>query len=324
MKQWTVTYREKSGLKTSVVIEAEDRAGVFAELKNRGINAISITEGVVKAPRRAASGGGVSKGVWGLVAAVVVAALVGVVWMVMPKEEKPIEVKKAVVNKSEDDKAENSQIVAKSADVSGNKRVVSSKKSEAKKIQDKGIVKPEIGTNGLPVATLRGPKQRYEEALKRGLKPLFKHECEQWLSQYAIPGEASPPPPISQGTAIDFVESLSSPIEILDTDTPREREIKEGVIALKKELDAWMKNGGSFEEYMAKLQTRQEQEASFMSDAQELIVKEFEESNGDFEHALKAWRTVNNRLEADGLRRMRLPVKIRVALGRAGYEIPIE
>ena len=45
MKQWTVTYREKSGVKTSVVIEAEDRVGVFAELKQRGINAISITEG---------------------------------------------------------------------------------------------------------------------------------------------------------------------------------------------------------------------------------------------------------------------------------------
>lgn len=55
MKQWTVTYREKSGLKTSVVIEAEDRAGVFAELKQRGINAISITEGAVKAKRSVTS-----------------------------------------------------------------------------------------------------------------------------------------------------------------------------------------------------------------------------------------------------------------------------
>ncbi len=322
MKQWTVTYREKSGLKTSVVIEAEDRAGVFAELKQRGINAISITEGAVKAKRKAT--GGVSKGVWGVVAAVVAVALVVVVWVVMQGEDEVVvkEVRskaRSVTKEGNDENVREFQVSKNEAPVN-----VFKKDGAKQKEQESVKTKPEIGTNGLPIATLRGPKQRYEDALKRGLKPLFKHECEQWLAQYAIPGEASPPPPISKGTAINFVESLSSPIEILDTDTPREREIKEGVIALKKELDAWMKDGGSFEEYMAKLQTRQEQEAAYMSDAHELIVKEFEESNGDFEHALKAWRTVNNRLEADGLRRMRLPVKIRVALGRAGYEIPTE
>ena len=42
MKQWTVYFRDKNGSKASVVIEAEDRSGVFAELKKRGISAISV------------------------------------------------------------------------------------------------------------------------------------------------------------------------------------------------------------------------------------------------------------------------------------------
>ena len=45
MKQWTVYFRDKNGSKASVVIEAEDRSGVFAELKRRGISAISVSEG---------------------------------------------------------------------------------------------------------------------------------------------------------------------------------------------------------------------------------------------------------------------------------------
>jgi hypothetical protein len=75
MKQWTVYFRDKNGSKASVVVEAEDRAGVFAELKKRGISAISVTEGASnKKPRKVAKNSASSKGRGLIVAAIVVVA----------------------------------------------------------------------------------------------------------------------------------------------------------------------------------------------------------------------------------------------------------
>lgn len=97
MKQWTVYYRDKNGSKASVVIEAEDRVGVFAELKKRGISAISVSEGASnKKPRKAASSGAPSKG-RGLIAAVIVVLVAGIAaWWMMKGEEKVVEEKKEV------------------------------------------------------------------------------------------------------------------------------------------------------------------------------------------------------------------------------------
>ena len=90
MKQWTVYFRDKNGSKASVVIEAEDRSGVFAELKKRGISAISVTEGASnKKPRKAEKkAGSPSKGRGLLAAAIVVLGAGLAVWWMMKGEEK--------------------------------------------------------------------------------------------------------------------------------------------------------------------------------------------------------------------------------------------
>jgi type II secretory pathway component PulF len=88
MKQWTVYFRDKNGSKASVVIEAEDRSGVFAELKKRGISAISVTEGASnKKPRKVAKNSASSKG-RGFIAAAVLVLVAGIAaWWMWPEEK---------------------------------------------------------------------------------------------------------------------------------------------------------------------------------------------------------------------------------------------
>ncbi len=54
---FTVTYREKTGAKAEVEIEAESRAGCMAECKARGIAPMGIREGRAQATRRQATKG---------------------------------------------------------------------------------------------------------------------------------------------------------------------------------------------------------------------------------------------------------------------------
>ena len=298
MKQWTVTYREKSGSKTSVVIEAEDRAGVFAELKNRGINAISITEGAVKA-KRSATSGGVSNGVWGVVATLVVVALAGVVWMVMPKEEK-LEVVKEPKTKV--------KTVNSTTSISEKPKVPNSEESG----EDCNIKTPDKGADGdkkfaepKPRAQLPGTKERIEASVARGEKARFKHTSENFLAHFAVPGEVVPPVPITPMMKEDFERSLNKPIEILPTDTDEEVAIKEIVAGMKQEASQYIKEGGSLDQYFAMLFERQKKESDYRTEANSLVVKMVME--GDDEGAYLMWGKLNEDLSSKGIKTLVLP-----------------
>ena len=171
--------------------------------------------------------------------------------------------------------------------------------------------------------TMRGPADRYREAIAQGRRPLFNNACDLILQQYAIPGEMSPPPPITPDLKNAYINSIMDKIEITDEDSPRDREIKEGVIALRQELKEWIKGGGEFEDYMRKLQARQEQEHYYVSEARSMIEKNFKES-GDIDATLELWRAYNKKLESDGLRKTALPKGVRIYFLKNKLEIPEE
>ena len=297
MKQWTVTYREKSGLKTSVVIEAEDRAGVFAELKQRGINAISITEGAVKA-KRSATSGGVSKGVWGVVAAVVAVALIGVVWMVMQGEEASVEVKKESKRSKE----------VSYVNTNATTKVVVNKDEEK--------VKPtEASADGKKDTTREaktrergqvwGTAAKFEEAKRLGKKPAFRFVSESYLAMYAIPGETVPPMPRFPNFEEDVKTALVTPIDVLPSDTPEQVHLKEIVAGMKEELRQFIKDGGTISQYYDELERRQEKEANYYSEAFQMVQTESKGEDKDF--AFELWKKTNKHLQEQGIKQIPLP-----------------
>lgn len=243
MKQWTVTYREKSGLKTSVVIEAEDRAGVFAELKQRGINAISIAEGVVKAKRNAT--GGVSKAVWGVVAAVVAVALIGVVRMMMPKEVATV----GDVSKTE---------LIKKTPTPKNTEVQSTIVPEANNVQVAQTKEPVVHsarkmvTNGW--VRLPNGKMHYRKGLlstEGQTRPksrycIFKHYTD---NEFAALLTIKPGDFMVGGAVFPrdyekrFLESLKTDIEIAEDDPEDIKEVKRAVIQVRQEMKAALDKG---------------------------------------------------------------------------------
>ena len=90
MAWFTVQYRGPDGKNESVQIEAADRAGVFAELKKRGISAVRVEEskGKVKPakPRQAKPAEIKDSSMRGVLAGLIAIFLVGVsVWLAMRK-----------------------------------------------------------------------------------------------------------------------------------------------------------------------------------------------------------------------------------------------
>lgn len=257
MKQWTVTYREKSGLKTSVVIEAEDRAGVFAELKNRGINAISITEGAVKAKRRAT--GGVSKGVLGFVAALVVITVGFIVWLMLPTEDVA---DVPVVQKTKEQKPQKPQKetpVKQSVKVETNE-VVKVVAPPKKRFKDPRTVElsPEAAavTEDTPLEELPKGVYRAGIAMLNGKRitprKLFASKCENVMAAFITtkPGEMMVDVPLDADFDKQFAETLYNRIEFSPEDTPEERQIKEDMKALKNILKERVKNGESVREIL--------------------------------------------------------------------------
>ena len=251
MKQWTVTYREKSGVKTSVVIEAEDRAGVFAELKQRGINAISITEGVVKA-KRSATSGGVSKGVWGVVAAVMVLAggLVAIMLLSSKEKHPSVEVVKKSVDAKRVSRAEEFKPVLEVEEVQ--EKVQDTPKSSHKK--------GEIWytADGKKMITLEkdGVLQDVEVYVRKhsnlAKTSIFRYPSENQIANLlrvevgtGVFGNRD-----YKGFKANFLKSLEEEIEILDSDDEWTRALKQEVSETKRDLKKRLDAGEDIEEIM--------------------------------------------------------------------------
>ena len=255
MKQWTVTYREKSGLKTSVIIEAEDRAGVFAELKQRGINAISITEGVVKAKRRAAravsNSVGMSKILLWATAVVVIlfAGMVGYFWMGSQgvrdddlANKNQSELLKGGSDKNKQDSKNNeahsetgiktsnlSLSLTNATDIASNKKtaVEPPKSLPPQNVSTAGVIR----INGVVLTP----------------RKLFKTKTENYIADLMTvePGEmvlgVALPPNFDE----EFMASYATPISFDPEDTEDDKAIKMGMKQLKEDMLARIKAGES-------------------------------------------------------------------------------
>ncbi|MBO5906244.1 MAG: hypothetical protein J6Q84_07490 [Kiritimatiellae bacterium] len=315
MKQWTVTYREKSGLKTSVVIEAEDRAGVFAELKQRGINAISITEGAVKAKRNAArsssrEGVSVSRSVWGIIATAVVVAIGVVVWLAISKDDTQIvTVEKREKKKKDKDPAPIEKVLP--VEEQKDPRQIEIEKKRARLREELAKMTPEEKRD----FAMQVIKDRELDLTPTTNKP-FRTTTELHLARIFTTevGERPPPPipkiPISDIAHLEQILTTGNPI--IEGDSEKIQEGKQMVELAKAELREYIKEGGDPESfidfYYSKLVSAYQERQSYFKEVIKVGAEE-PEIVGEF------YRQVNESLEKKGIKKLVFPEHVKAKLG---------
>lgn len=239
MKQWTVYFRDKNGSKASVVIEAEDRAGVFAELKRRGISAISVTEGASnKKPRKVAKNSASSKG-RGLVAAAIVVLVAGIAaWWMWPGREQVVE-EKVPAKRTNNGNKQKSTVYKKENIIKGNK-------------EDRSVANAFENIREFSVRTAITPAKVVVNQSKY-TNLVFKTGTEQILSWiFAIqPGQMPLPlPDIEEAERDNLIGILLSRKEVKENDDELSAEIKIVVQEAKEEMLKYIKNGGDPDEFL--------------------------------------------------------------------------
>ena len=245
-----VYYRDKNGSKASVVIEAEDRSGVFAELKKRGISAISVSEGTSnKKPRKVASSGAPFKG-RGLIAAAIVVLVAGIAaWWMWPEEKKVMEEKNAttVIKKEKgggilkgDEISEKSVLNEDIVKYENRKRVV-----EQKEIISNHVQSVIYSTNCVTrPPDPKDPDSKLITAANQEIGSLLSTE----LGEQPIPFPYSFQ--IKNGSTGDdsFLRSLKAKVQIREGDSDGKVEMKTKLLDSQIELLQQIKDGISFNE----------------------------------------------------------------------------
>ena len=245
MKQWTVYFRDKNGSKASVVIEAEDRAGVFAELKKRGISAISVAEEASnKKPRKAASSGAASKG-RGLIAAAVVVLVAGVAAWLMWPEAKKVEVKKGA--------KEVAKTSVRQAVTAPAVKAVEESQSKAKELPPQRIGEIRNGYRLLPSGRLHRVRGVVTSGVTRVslVDKTFTRHSDRMIAHLltaefggTVVGDSES---IFKGFNKAFEESLKEDIVVNSDDTDEVKELKQAVLDARKEILSQIKEGNDAE-----------------------------------------------------------------------------
>ncbi len=247
---FTVTYREKSGTKAEVEIEAASRAECLAACKARGIAPLGVREGRSVAGQ--ARGG---RKLFMLVASVLFVLLLGgVVWWLAARDE--VKPPPPPAPKAE---------MAKQPTASKPKKPKDQKVAEAvppaKARREPEPVQP---TTEVSTPPPKKPQSNAHLLVKdpnarviphRPPEPRrFEFDSEEDIASLleiqpgdVLVGELK----FGKRFLEDFKKSLGKKIEILDTDTPEQRELKEAVSATKEDLRRRMEAGEDICKIMA-------------------------------------------------------------------------
>lgn len=162
-------------------------------------------------------------------------------------------------------------------------------------------------------ATTNAPARSNPEQEKKHktviTKPVFDNPTDQALAILMSSNGATPTPPVPVGVLADeeFAKSLDTPIEILDTDTERIREIKERVIAVREEIKERIKNGESFANIIAEHQNTEMENFRFrrevMTELNDIV------RSGDMDLAERYVSAANVYLRQLGAQEVKMPSK---------------
>ena len=332
---FTVTCRGIGGGRETVEIEAADRGGVFAELKRRGMTAISVSEGKAKRTRRGASipngqGAGspgqrkefTSRWVAAAVIALIVAA-VGVWWLWVAKDAagrvppanpaKPKPAPSAISNSA----PPRVKAPAPEADASGRVAPPEAEKPKPRPPQRVGELRD--GYRLLPDGTLHrvvgivtNAPGRYSLADKT-----FKHFADAELGNLLMtqPGEGmlGESEGMYRGFKNELLKALEEPIAYSEDDTDLQRELKDGVKELREELKRRMANGEDIEKVMEDTREQLKELSLYREELEGHVMKLAHEgmTQADYEDLVAA---ANKMLDERGVKHLELPATLRRTL----------
>lgn len=312
---YTAKIRSRSGAVEFVDIEAPDRESAIRELRGRGVTPISVEEsrgGRAGGPRRPRP-----RWVVALAAVALVAALAFAAWLLLrPQAEKepaaaPKERKQAVRAEAPKPKPVPKQEVEKPAE----KPVEKPKPEKAEKKIEKLPNGREIHTleDGTRVLVLNPIDPEAEAERLRNLPPpMFKHEVESALDMYVVPGIDMPPPPRDY-TNEEVLQALVEPVEIDPEKDDEDAQLhKRTVQQFKDELREFIKEGGTFNQYIRKLAERQSKEAMMIQQSRQMVMKTINE--GRTAEAQELLNKLNKHLSEQGIPAVQMPPPYRKIL----------
>ena len=320
---FTVTYRAKDGALREERIEAASRAECVAECRRRGISGItgisgkSGTSGISGASGRSGiSGASGRSGTFGKLrlaigAALAIAIAGGAWWWFGRDEEKPkiASVQPQVAKKPRMETPQTRKSVEVPAQGQGavaatNKvDTAAAKKDRGEYVDERGIRRT---ANGLRIRTgepARKIKLGYE-AHRR-----FKNMCDEHIAGLLeiVPGRmVFGRMEFGKKFVEDFKASLNDKIEILDTDSEYDKQLKRDVIATREELEAAMQRG----EDIGKLLTDARNQLQEIGRYREELKKRFYEYRKEGTHSVEELqdfvKAANVMLEEQGAKPIRL------------------
>lgn len=294
------TRNAKGGIEY-IRIEAESRSALFAELKNRGVSAISVetVDGKAK-PRKVAKatgvGGGkpVSGAVKGVVALVAVCVIGAVVWLCGSKEDSSVGEQNPVKDTAESWRVRGMD----GTDKNGHDESMSEKSADIRSTEPLGSV--ESSLSDIPVS-LDMPNPSPSRPT------IFENSSDQLLSMAVNSGDGDMPPmPLGGNLDAEFKKSLSVPIVINDTDDPKVKEVKRRVIEAREEMKALMADGMSVKEVLEEMQ----KQANFNADTRRRVYAEARSifDSGDVDGARMFVTRMNAALGEMGIKEIEMPM----------------
>ena len=309
---FTVTYREKTGAKAEVEIEASNRAECVAACKRRGIAPMGIREGRASSRPRAAEtaaphDGGAKRSGGALWRAAILAATclvggIGAWWWLGREEAQPSRPTKQTVAKQKPTAATKNTDVSDSKQAAAGADAKDAKKNPTAKPQVEGRVAGAPELPAIPAVTTNTPS----------IPPLppqtFSNASDQVLAMIASADASGdmPPLPISRDIEAEFLKSLKQEIVILDTDDEKTRELKLAVKETREQLKQLIASGKTVAEVLAEHQQLASENAKVRNDAMKEL-KQLVES-GDIEGAKEYKRKINVALQQMGIAELSIPV----------------
>ena len=318
---FTVTYRGKDGAKRGECIDAANRAECVAECKRRGITPVAIREGgrgkSAASPKSAAQGAVPRYGIWrAAILAAAVLAVVGSLWWWLGSDEalpKQNEAKQKPTAAPRDVKTPDSMPVVNATNAPAAAHNAAKRNTATPQAPDptaptapmhmgRRIVGISATTNadGTVVERIRTDDGKLHSKVYSVAEPVLTTRTDQLLAM-AVEGDGNGPP-MPAATKADeqqFLESLKKPIEILETDTPDVRALKEKVIQARADMVELLAQGRGFSEVLAEHQKLQAENAAVRRD----VAKELRSlmDSGDTAAALEYRKRMNAALEQMGI-----------------------
>lgn len=310
MKTFRVTKKSASGKPEEIILEAEDRNALFAELQKHCISAIKVDEASgalggarVRKATVAKGGRGVSGAFIGIVAAFIAIVIAAAVWIAVQSGDDGKDTGKP------DKKTGAISEVAPSAP--------SAPRADEPPAVDEEALERERRRAAYKAMT---PEERWEFVVERarnsplreepGTNRIFRTSTEQ-VMDWIFSCEVGDPPPLLPNLPLKeqlhLAEILALDNPIYDDDTERAKEAKETVKLVKKEFQDFIKEGGEPEEFLPYYHSQLVQAHEEWKTARKMIMDAIKE---DPDIAADFISKVNERLAEKGIKQVTLPQRM--------------